>query len=114
MKKDILIVLISVLFSTLVMMFIHSTYYSEKKIFTINMQSIINEYVSYLTKESLDEKTIQERISKFIKKSDVLLKQISQNNNAIIVPNQVIFSGGTYDITNEFKGLVLENAKSEE
>lgn len=66
------------------------------------MQEIINDYI----KSAIDKENNEKDIEQFVMRLNAMVKVISQSNNLIIIPKQVVFSGEDLDVTNEFRRLL--------
>lgn len=103
-KQQIKIFLIFLIFSTLINVIILNLFYRPKKVATIDVQSIKNEYVQNIANREYSAKDID----KFITKINFTIDKIAKDNNLIIVPKQAVFSGEDIDITDQFRRIVLD------
>jgi hypothetical protein len=102
MRQYIKQLFIFLLFSVLINTLLFLTLYNPKRIAVLDMQEIINDYI----KSAIDKENNEKDIEQFVMRLNAMVKVISQSNNLIIIPKQVVFSGEDLDVTNEFRRLL--------
>jgi hypothetical protein len=102
MKQYIKSLLVFVLFSVLINVVLFTLFYKPKRVATLDLQGIINDYIKSIANRESNEREMEQ----FILQINDMIKDVSKENNLIIVPKQVIFYGVDIDITNEFRRLL--------
>lgn len=114
MRKEIIlnllkIFLIITIISVLVNFVLFLTIFKQKRIATVDLSLINYEYARSLNGISDFEK--EKNIKDFVMRTNQLLQQIAKENNLIILPKQAIFVGEDIDLTNQIKGVLLNETK---
>lgn len=105
MKQQVKIFIIFLIFSIIINALLLHFFYKPKRMAVLDMQNIVNEYIQGMGNKDYDDKEAE----KFIAKMKNLTDKVARDNNLIIVPKQVVFSGEDADITEQFKEA-LKNA----
>ena len=91
----------------LVLIITHFISQPTKKIVTVNITGIVNQFIKDETHKNLPNETIEKEVKNFGNKLESTMKQYANQHNLVLLPSEAVIAGST-DYTDIFTKYLNE------